>query len=269
MENDWLKQRRILSNVPHPGSPAGKHFDWSRLGVPHPNSPAGRNFDYLSSIGIPHPDSPVGRSSDSQLLGTGNALGPIDELENIKAAISKFIRGNKATCSGAALTSLFMGAVPVMDLSTDPNQGILYSGKQGDFFTFRMSLLAEIYAKKYNKKLLAWTTDGKWLNSWEPLSALVGANNANQIWLAASIRYVNFLKGDVVVFLANQAFGSIFRQGGTGEQRALYNNPKVERILYVIEHSAPDFDRPKAAKDGRAWFFPSVKHLEEFTTSNP
>jgi|HubBroStandDraft_1064217.scaffolds.fasta_scaffold269241_2 hypothetical protein len=45
------KRHSLLSNVPHPHSPAGRYFDyWSSLGVPHPGSPAGRYFDDPASI---------------------------------------------------------------------------------------------------------------------------------------------------------------------------------------------------------------------------
>jgi hypothetical protein len=39
--------------TPHPGSPAGRYFDYrSSLGVLHPNSPVVRHFDQRSSLGV-------------------------------------------------------------------------------------------------------------------------------------------------------------------------------------------------------------------------
>jgi hypothetical protein len=107
------------------------------------------------------------------------------------------------------------------------------------------------------------------LNSWEPISRIVGLKYADQIWFAASIRYTELLVGDVVIFLATPDYHAVFRRRGAGEQRALYSNTKVKRILYVIEHPAPGFDQPKKAPNGRAWFFPSTKQLDDFVTLNP
>ena len=277
--HNWLKRRPLPRNLPHPNSPAGRTFDWSSLGVPHPNSPASLTFDWLS-VGVAHPNSSVGRSfvfpsldfqesmrvnstvEDRELTVAASA----SELKSIKAEICRSIRGHKAICSAEALRSLFKRAVPLMDFSTGWNEGVLYSGKKGEFGT---GLLADVYAKQSQKKLIAATTDGEWLNNWEPLPDLVGEESAVEIWLAASIRYVSFLKGDVVVFLANQEFERVFRHKGEGEQRALYKNVRVKRILYVIEHAAPNFDGPKPAENGRAWFFPSVRHLEDFLRFNP
>jgi hypothetical protein len=188
-------------------------------------------------------------------------------LDCIKAEIAKAIGGKEATRSAEAdaVTTLFMRAVALMDFSTGPNEGILYSGEQGGVY---MSNIAKQYAEQHRKRPLARTQDGRWLNGWEPLAARVGAKNADQIWFAASIRYTNLLIGDVVIFLATADYEGVFRRKGMGEQRTLYNNKKVKRILYVIEHPAPGFDQPKKAPNGRAWFFPSIGHLEDFLKSN-
>jgi hypothetical protein len=62
MVDDWLKNRRFANScLPHPGSFAGRDFDWQSIGLPHPDSPAGRCFDW-SSVGSPHPYSPAGRN---------------------------------------------------------------------------------------------------------------------------------------------------------------------------------------------------------------
>jgi hypothetical protein len=60
MGTDWLEQRRMLADAPHPNSPAGRFYDWSCFDVPHPNSPAGRFTDW-SLLGDPHPFSPAAR----------------------------------------------------------------------------------------------------------------------------------------------------------------------------------------------------------------
>jgi len=251
--------------VPHPNSPAGRNFDYgSSLGVPHPNSPAGRNFDYMLSHGVPHPDPPAGRNFDYASNPNSGS-----ELDRIKAEISDTIARNKINSSADVanrLSLLFMRAVVLMDFLTEPNEGILYSGEQSGV---HMSNVAKLYAEQHGKKPLAWTKDGRWLNSWEPLKIIVGPKNADQIWFAASIRYSELLVGDVIIFLATPDYDAVFRRRGVGEQRALYSNKKVKRILYVIEHPAPGFDQPKKAPNGRAWFFPSTEQLDDFLMSNP
>lgn len=176
--------------------------------MPHPNSPAGRHFDYFSSD-------------------------PSTDLDCIKAEIAKTIARNRVISEADRLTSLFMRAVALMDFSTEPDEGILYSGKESGVY---MSKIAKEYAKQHRRKPLAWTKDGCWLNGWEPLATIVGSTNADQIWFAASIRYTNLLVGDVIIFLAKPDYDDVFRHKGVGEQRALYNNKKVKKILYVIEH---------------------------------
>jgi hypothetical protein len=109
--------------------------------VPHPNSPAGRQFDYGSS--------PIAVHSNS---GT--------ELDQIKVEISESIARNKTNPPGEVanrLSLLFMRAVVLMDVLTEPNEGILYSGEQSGL---HMSSEARLYAKQHGKKPLAWTRDG-------------------------------------------------------------------------------------------------------------
>jgi len=74
---DWPKRRRPPLDVPHPNSPAGRHFAWSSLGVPHPNSPAGRTFDYWASLGVLHPNSPAGRIGCLSQLGGQRSKFPL------------------------------------------------------------------------------------------------------------------------------------------------------------------------------------------------
>jgi hypothetical protein len=64
--SDRSSRLRILSDMPHPDSPAGRAFHWSSLGVPHPYSPAGRHFDYLSTLGMPPPKSPIRRQANHE-----------------------------------------------------------------------------------------------------------------------------------------------------------------------------------------------------------
>lgn len=243
---------------PHPNSPVGRTFDWSSLDLPHPHSPVGRQFDYGASLGAPHPTSPAGRDAD---FLPAVAVG---ELNCIQAEIAEIIGRKYLRAEADYLNSLFERAVSLMDFSTAPNEGILYSGEQGGVY---MSELAKKYASQKSKRPLASTKGGSWLNRWEPLADLIGPQKSDRIWFAASIRYTNLLIGDVIVFLATPDYNAVFRRGGLGEHRALYQNKNVKRILYVIEHPAPGFDQPKKAPNGRAWFFPSIKHLDDYYVS--
>lgn len=100
MANDRPKSWDLRWPLPDPDSPAGRTFDWRRLGMPHPHSPAGRTFDW-SSLGVPHPHSPAGRFGDWGLALAHNAnderedlARQIEELERFLAKQSTIFREN-------------------------------------------------------------------------------------------------------------------------------------------------------------------------------
>lgn len=271
--------------LPHPDSPTGERFSWSSIGLHHPHSPTADRFDW-SSLGLHHPHSVAAWRFDRLLLNVipkslvqdshscDNSSGIAQttsarrhRLNYLKSVISESFSKNNYQLWTDYFTALFIEAVGLLDFSTKKDEGVLYSGKvQGRFGSY-MSTHAKQYSAQHSKRPLVFTEGGAWLNDFEPISAKLGTKSADIIWQMASISYVNLLRGDVIIFLANPEYHSIFRRPIYGEGGALYRNPNVQRILYVIEHSAPNFDQPKMAPNERAWFFPSVKQLDDFLKS--
>jgi hypothetical protein len=125
----------------------------------------------------------------------------------------------------AAAFNYYSNAAQNIDLSTEPNSAVFYSGPGNRD-------LATSYANANGASTIEMTKGGSWLDNEQLFgkdSALT-PDQADQVWRTASERYASGASGDVTAFTEGARPTGVFN---TVEYPALQNNPNVNNINFL------------------------------------
>jgi len=126
--------------------------------------------------------------------------------------------------------AFFMREVEKLDVSTKPNQTVLYSGVD-KVKNVKNRAHAETFAREHGKLTLEMTPGGKWLDRqrlFEPGSPLTG-DQANLIWSRLSERFAGGATGEVNAFTFGSKSGSIF---DSVEYPTIKATQKVHQVIF-------------------------------------
>lgn len=176
-------------------------------------------------------------------------------LNDVEVAIKFLSLEGRAYAREFAL--LFENGVDLLSFRTAKDTGILYSGQYSSFgehnmrggtssgdrrigqlighaadYTVKMQAVALSRAASSNKCVIDKTEGGRWLLKFN-LKFFMDSQSERAVWSKASAKFVRGLEGEVEVFLSFPEFERVFR---SVEGHALFENQKITRIVYFLEH---------------------------------
>jgi hypothetical protein len=115
----------------------------------------------------------------------------------------------------------YMKKVDSLDVSTQPNKAVFYSGPGN-------RELAEAFAEKAGKTTLEMTNGGKWLQN-ENLYNSLTTNQADMVWGRLSERYAQKASGEINLFIKGANPERTFMKY---EKPILDNNLDIYKYIY-------------------------------------